>query len=81
MHPSQLTIRTSDPELHERLKALAAERGISLNTLVVELLSQAVDVDARRRRLRRYATWTDDDLEEFERARRGQREIRDGDWP
>ena len=80
MHPTQLTIRTSDPELHERLKALAAARGVSLNTLVVELLSQAVDANARRRRLLRYATWSDEDLEAFDRATEGQREIRDEDW-
>lgn len=76
----QLTIRASDPELHARLKALAAERGVSLNTLVVELLSDAVDVDARTRRLRRYATWTSDDARAFDDALRDQRALRDGDW-
>lgn len=75
---AQLTIRTDDPELHDRLKALAAERGVSLNSLVVELLARAVDVDARKRRLRRYATWTEEDLEVFESAVR--REILPGDW-
>ncbi|MCB9689754.1 MAG: toxin-antitoxin system HicB family antitoxin [Alphaproteobacteria bacterium] len=75
---AQLTIRTDDPELHDRLKALAAERGVSLNALVVELLARAVDVDARKRRLRRYATWTEEDLEVFESAVR--REILPGDW-
>jgi plasmid stability protein len=76
----QLTIRTTDPELHARLKALAAARGVSLNTLVVDLLSQAVDVDARARRLARYATWTDDDARAFDEALADQRALRDGDW-
>ncbi|MCA9488975.1 MAG: hypothetical protein KC621_03610 [Myxococcales bacterium] len=74
---AQLTIRTDDPQLDERLEALAAERGVSLDALVVELLARAVDVDARKRRLRRYATWTEVDLESFESAVR--REIHPGD--
>jgi predicted transcriptional regulator len=76
----QLTIRADDPDLHRRLKALAEARGVSLNTLVVELLADAVDMDARASRLRRYATWTQDDAAEFERHLADQRQVDPRDW-
>ena len=43
----------------------ARERGESLNTTVLRLLRDAVGLDARRERLRRYVGWTADDLGEF----------------
>jgi antitoxin FitA len=42
----QLITRVDD-ELHERLKARAAAEGRSVNALVVELLSAAVEADPR----------------------------------
>lgn len=40
----------------------------------------AVGVDERRRRLARYATWTQEDLEEFNEALVAQRSIDDPLW-
>jgi hypothetical protein len=42
-----------------------------LNPLVLAILEKAVGVDERRRRLQqRFATWTERDLDEFDRALR-----------
>lgn len=47
---------------------MAADRDISVNALVLELLTAAVGLDegARRNRLSRYTTWTEMDLREFQ---------------
>jgi hypothetical protein len=71
----QLTIRGVPGEVKHRLESLGKARGQSLNAMVLEILDQAFDVDARRRRLGRYATWTADDLQDFERALGAQRVI------
>jgi plasmid stability protein len=73
--PRQLTIRGVPDEVGRRLASLSRERGESLNTTVRHILEQAVDVDARRQRLARYATWTREDLADFERALAAQRVI------
>jgi hypothetical protein len=78
--PKQITIRGPSPELARRLKAIAEARGMSLNATILSLLSEAVGIDERRRRLARYATWTDEDLEEFENALQEQRAIDDELW-
>ena len=73
MPATQITLRNVDPELLQRLRAVSAERGESLNSTVLRLLQDAVGLDARRDRLRRYVTWTADDLSEFTDALRAQR--------
>lgn len=80
MPSAQLTLRNVDAELAKRLRAISAERGESLNSTVLALLRQAVGVDARRERLRRYATWTADDLNEFNASLNQQRVIDNRDW-
>ncbi len=80
MPSAQITLRNVDAELAKRLRAISAERGESLNSTVLALLRQAVGVDARRERLRRYATWTAEDLREFNSSLNEQRTIDDRDW-
>ena len=80
MPATQLTVRNVDPELSRRLRAVSAERGESLNGTVLRLLRNAVGLDARRDRLRRYVTWTPEDLAEFSEALRAQRIVDERDW-
>ena len=75
MPATQITLRNVDPELSRRLRAVSAERGESLNSTVLRLLKDAVGLVARRERLRRYVTWTADDLSEFTDALRAQRVV------
>ena len=77
---TQITLRNVDPELSRRLRAVSVERGESLNRTVLHLLRGAVGIDSRRDRLRRYATWTSEDLEEFNGALRAQRVVDPRDW-
>ncbi len=65
MPSSQLTIRYVDEDLSERLRAISAAAGESLNATVLRILRDAVGVDARRERLLRYMDWTDEEAEEF----------------
>jgi plasmid stability protein len=76
----QLTIRGVSDELAQRLRVLARERGESVNAIVLALLREAMGLDARRTRLARYATWTPDDLDEFERALHEQRQVDPDLW-
>ena len=78
--PKQLTIRGVSEEIGRRLVGLSRTKGQSVNRTVLEILESAVGGDQRRRRLERYATWTVDDLEEFERALAAQRRIDDELW-
>ena len=78
MPATQLTVRNVDPELSRRLRAVSAERGESLNTTVLRLLSDAVGLEARRDR--RYVTWTTEDLQEFSAALGAQRVVNERDW-
>ena len=80
MPATQLTVRNVDPELSRRLRAVSAECRESLNSTVLRLLRNAVGMDARRDRLRRYVTWTPEDLAEFEQALRAQRVVDERDW-
>jgi plasmid stability protein len=76
----QLTIRGVPEEVAERLARLSAGRGTSMNATVLQILEQAVGFDRKRRRLERYATWTDADLSEFLVALKAQRVIDDELW-
>ncbi len=78
--PKQLTIRGVSDELGRRLSRLSRERGESVNATALAILEDAVGVDARRRRLERYATWSAADLAEFDRALADQRVIDDELW-
>ncbi len=80
MPSNQLTVRNVDPELSRRLRAISAERGESLNRTVLHLLRDAVGLDERRERLRRYATWTTEDLREFTAALEAQRVVDQSRW-
>lgn len=51
-----------------------------MNGTVLRLLRDAVGLNARRERLRRYAGWTADDLEEFDVALRAQRVVDARSW-
>ena len=75
MPATQIILRNVDPELLQRLSAISAERGENLNSTVLRLLKDAVGLDTRRERLRRYVTWTADDLSEFTDALRAQRVV------
>lgn len=74
----QLTVRDVSDQVAERLAKLSAARGQSVNTMVKEILEEAVGESARRRRLERYVSWTEQDLVEFENSLKAQRTI-DGD--
>jgi len=78
--PRQITIRNPPPELSRRLKALAEQRGQSVNRTVLELLSEALGLDERRARLMQYVTWTEEDRREFEAGLAAQREVEDDLW-
>lgn len=80
MTATQITVRNVEPELSRQLRAISAERGESLNTTVLRLLRDAVGLDARRERLRRYVGWSGDDLEEFNTALRAQRVVDEHHW-
>lgn len=80
MTSTQLTIRRVGPDLARRLRALSAQRSESLNTTVLRLLTDAVGPSGREEWLRRFATWTDEDLEEFMEILRAQRRVDEKDW-
>lgn len=76
----QLSIRNVPDEVGRRLDRLSRERGESLNTVVVHILTASVGMDARRARLERYVTWTDEDAAVFDLHLAAQRIIDDRLW-
>lgn len=76
----QLTIRGVSEELRRRLTRLSRESRQSLNTTALQLLERGVGIESRRRHLERYATWTEADVAEFDRALADQRVIDDELW-
>lgn len=64
--PRQLTIRNVPDDVAKRLERISRDRDESLNTTVVNILTEMVGVDARRARLARYATWTAEDVAAFD---------------
>jgi plasmid stability protein len=72
---SQLTVRGVPDEVRRRLDQLSQARGDSLNTTIRRILERAVGADERRQHLEQYATWSADDLADFERALAEQRTI------
>jgi hypothetical protein len=77
---TQLSIRNVSPELARRLKALSSERGESLNTTVLRLLEAIVGVKGRREELKRFQTWSAEDLREFESVLDGMRQVDEKLW-
>ena len=78
--PKQLTVRGVPDEVGRRLESLSREKRQSINAIVVSILESAVGYQERRRRLERYATWSEADRREFESALSEQRPIDDADW-
>jgi antitoxin FitA-like protein len=77
---SQLTVRGVSEELSRRLARLSRERGQSINSTALSILEEALGIQARRRHLARYATWTPADMKEFDSALADQRVIDDDLW-
>jgi plasmid stability protein len=73
----QLTIREIPEDVGQRLESLSRARGRSVNAIVLEILGAAVGMDDRRHRLTRYATWSPEDLAEFNEALSVQRTSND----
>ena len=71
----QITIRGITPDISRRLKEVGLSRGKSVNSVVLDLLSEALGINERRKRLERYATWTKRDLEAFQKTLRTQRVV------
>ena len=77
---TQLTIRGVSDELSRRLTKLGKSRGQSVNSTALQILEQAVGIEARRQRLARYMTWSAADTDEFEAALKSQRVIDEDQW-
>jgi plasmid stability protein len=78
--PKQLTVRGVPDEVSRRLEELSQAKGKSVNATVVEVLEHALDVDERRRRLGRYATWSPAEQRAFEDGLATQRLIDANLW-
>lgn len=76
----QLTVRGVPDDVAERLETLSRAQGRSINTTVKSILEEAVGENARRRRLKRYVTWTESDLAEFDEAVGAQRTVDERLW-
>jgi plasmid stability protein len=76
----QLTIRGVPDEVAISLERVSRERGTSVNATVNHILAEAVGPEARRERLLRYVTWTEDDMREFSEALAEQRVIDVDTW-
>ncbi len=80
LKPKQITVRGVSEELARRLKRLSASKNESLNATVLRILEDAVGIEARRRWLERWATWTEADVAQMEEALRAQRVVDPKDW-
>jgi hypothetical protein len=76
----QITVRGVSDHVADRLEKLSRIRRRSVNSIVNEILEDAVGEGARRRRLERYATWTEHDVVEFDVALASQRTVDDEIW-
>ncbi|NQW04161.1 MAG: hypothetical protein HQ485_09045 [Acidobacteria bacterium] len=77
---SQLTIRGVSDELSRRLTTLGKDRNQSVNTTALQILEEAVGIEARRQRLARYMTWSTEESEEFAEHLNAQRVIDEHQW-
>ena len=71
----QITVRGVSPELGQRLAALSRARQKSLNATVLEILEGAAGIDERRAWLRRFMTWSAEDVSAMNDAVAAQRTI------
>jgi hypothetical protein len=78
--PRRITLRNPSRRLTQRLLAISRRRGQSLSATILRVLEEAVGIDATRRRLRRYVSWSEDQLREFEQTLRAQRRIDQRPW-
>ena len=78
--PKQLTIRGVSDELDRRLQSLSRAQGQSVNATVLQILEVVLGVEQRRQRLMKYATWTREDLGEFQASLADQRRIDEKLW-
>jgi len=78
--PKQLTIRGVSDELGRRLQSLSQAQGQSVNATVLQILEVVLGVEQRRQRLMKYATWTREDLGEFQATLADQRRIDEKLW-
>lgn len=76
----QLTVRGVPDEVSARIEELSKAKGQSVNATVLEVLEHAFDVNERRRRLVRYATWSPAQRDEFEGTLAAQRPIDSDLW-
>jgi len=76
----QLTIRGVSDELARRLTRISRAQGRSVNASALAILEAAVGIHARRERLKRFATWTPEDVRDFDKVLADQRVIDDGLW-
>ena len=77
---SQLTIRGVSNELNRRLTKLGKSRSQSVNSTALQILEEAVGIEARRQRLARYMTWSETDAAEIDAALKNQRVIDEHQW-
>ena len=77
---AQITLRGVSAELARRLKRISAERGESVNTTVIKVLSEVTGIHGRRERLERYVTWSDEDRAELEASLLLQRTVDEKLW-
>lgn len=75
-----LTIRGVTPDLTSRLDELSRAEGRSVNAVVLRILSDALGSNERAQRLRRAATWSEQDLADFDDALARQRVVDERAW-
>ena len=76
----QLTIRNVSDPLGKRLDELSRQTGKSINTLVLQVLADALGLKGRAGRFQRYSTWTQADAREFDDAVKAQRQVDEALW-
>lgn len=83
---TQLTVRGVDPHLHDTLKREAQRQGQSVNRYVLNVLRQALGMNASPPH-REYddldhlaGTWTEEEAVAFNAHLRSQRQIDEGLW-
>ena len=76
----QITLRHPSVALTKRLKAVAAERGASLNATVLDLLESAVGLHPRAEYLRRYVEWSEEEGQDLDSEIKAQRVVDLSTW-
>lgn len=76
----QLTIRGVPEDVAMRLERVSRARGRSINSTVKQILEEALGADQRLNRLRRYVTWSDEELVAFSEALESQRQVDAETW-